>query len=385
MTQMAYTGVATRIGSKALIREMNEALVLDVVRRRGTTSRAEIVGMTGLSAATVTGITAQLVGSGLLSETDVLRGTGGRPARLLELGRDAVVSAGVRLSQSHADVALVDLRGDVIGVGREPLASTAPEDAAAAIARGVDDVLGRRPRLALRGISVAVSGIVDKRSGLVRHSGALGWEHVPLADLIAEQTGGRVVIDSLVNSFTKGLLLLDPALAERDVIVCSVGASLGASIVVEGRIHRGYNGSAGGFAHSRATADQGGRACHCGDFGCLETWSSEWGMTQERERRAGAGIDLDGEDAAEVLAEGGHRLGLAIANAGKMFGPERVVLALSPNVSGTAFEDGCREAYAREYQYSEDRAPELIVIAAESEVFARGAGYELIAELFSSR
>ena len=213
MTQMTYTGGATRIGSKALIREMNEALVLDVVRRQGTTSRAEIVGMTGLSAATVTGITAQLVGSGLLSETDVLRGTGGRPARLLELGRDAVVSAGVRLSRSHADVALVDLRGGVIGVGREPLTSTAPEDAAAAIARGVDDVMGHRPRAALRGISVAVSGIVDKRGGLVRHSGALGWEHVPFADLIAAQTGGRVVIDSLVNSFTKGLLLLDPTLA----------------------------------------------------------------------------------------------------------------------------------------------------------------------------
>jgi|GEM_PF-2076831 len=384
MTQTLYTGAA-RIGSKALIREMNEAIVLDVVRRRGTTSRAEIVNLTGLSAATVTGITGQLVAGGLLSETDVLRGTGGRPARLLELGRDAVVAAGVRLSQSHADVAVVDLRGDVIGVGREPLVSTAPEHAADAIVRGIDAVMTDRPRTALRGVSVAVSGIVDKRGGLVRHSGALGWEDVPFADLIAERAGGRVVIDSLVNSFTKGLLLLDPELAERDVIVCSVGASLGASIVVQGRIHRGHNGSAGGFAHSRATADDSGRVCHCGDVGCLETWSSAWGMAQEWQRRAGAAAELTSPGAEEVLTEGGARLGLAIANAGKMFGPERVVLALSPEVRAASFEDACRSAYAREYEFGEDRAPEMIVIPAESEVFARGAGYALIGELFSTR
>ena len=53
--------------------------------------------------------------------------------------------------------------------------------------------------------------------------------------------------------------------------------------------------------------------------------------------------------------------------------------------AGAAFEGGCRDAYAREYQFSEDRAPELIIIAAEGDVFARGAGYALIAELFSSR
>lgn len=68
-----------RAGSKALIREINEALVLDVVRAQRPVARANIATTTGLSPATVTGITSKLLRAGLLIETDVVRGTGGRP------------------------------------------------------------------------------------------------------------------------------------------------------------------------------------------------------------------------------------------------------------------------------------------------------------------
>lgn len=380
MTQGSRT-IGSRAGSKGLIREMNEALVLDVVRRHGTTSRAEIASATGLSAATVTGISGQLVGSGLLVETDVLRGTGGRPARLLQLGTDAVIVAGARVSPASIDIALVNLRGEVVGAHREPLERTDPESTAIAVARAVAGARRATALESLRGVSVAVSGIVDQASGLVRHSGSLGWEDVPFAAMVAEHTSGRVVVDSLVNSYTRGLLLLDDDLAERDLVVCSVGASLGASIVVRGHVHPGYNGSAGGFAHTRPLAADTGRPCHCGDVECLETWSSVWGMTRELERRGTAWSDTAA--AADVLAQGGERLGVALATAGKMFGPEGIVAALAPEAMQAEFLSGCRDAYAREFRHGAEPGPDLRLLPAEPEVFARGAGYTMVAELFT--
>lgn len=374
--------LAGRIGSKALIREINEAFVLDVVRRRGTTSRAEITSVTGLSPATVTGISAQLVRDGLLRETDVLRGTGGRPARLLELGTDAVVAAGVRLSRESVEVALVDLRGDVIATVTEALPATDPDAAADGIAAAVTALLGRHQGSVLRGVSVALSGVVDRPRGVVRHSGALGWQDVPFAALVADRLESRVVIDSLVNSFATGLLLLDPDLAERDVIVFSVGASLGASLLVDGRIHRGYRGGAGGFAHSAIGTRAGGAVCHCGNVGCLETTSSVWGLRRELEARGSA--DLSSPAAADVLRGGGALLGTAIANAAKMFGPERVVLVLAEEVAATPFEDGCRDALAGEYVFGDGVSPEVVSVPADSDTFARGAGYDMIGELFSA-
>lgn len=372
-----------RVGSKALIREINEALVLDVVRRSGTTSRAEITSVTGLSPATVTGISSQLVRDGLLIESDVLRGTGGRPARLIELGRDAVVAAGVRLSPEAIEVALVDLRGDVVATRTAPLTVTDPESAAEGVVAIVTAIAEEHPDSALRGISIALSGIVDRPRGIVRHSGALGWQDVPFARMVEDRSGGRVVIDSLVNSFTAGLVLLDADLAERDVIVVSVGVSLGASLLVRGRIHRGFGGAAGGFAHSALGDRVDGRPCHCGGSGCLETWSSVWGMQRELERR-GAAPDLALDEAEDVLAAGGRQLGIALANAGKMFGPERIVLVLSAEVRVPAFQESCERALIEEYVYGEGTAPGLVTVAADSDVFARGAGYDMITDLFTA-
>lgn len=374
----------SRAGSKALIREINEALVLDVVRRRGETSRAEITADTGLSAATVTGITAQLIAGGLLTEDQVLRGTGGRPARLLQLGSDAVVAVGVRLARDAVETALVDLRGEVIARRIDPLRDTAPDVAADAVAAAVAGVREQHPGALLRGVSVALSGIVDPARGVVRHSGSFGWHEVPFAELVAGRCGERVVIDSLVNAFATGLLMLDADLAERDAIVFSVGESLGASVIVDGRIQRGHEGAAGGFAHAAPGSRAPSRPCHCGDVGCLETWSSVWGMRTEAERR---GRDLRTPDSPEtdaVLTEGGFGLGVAMANAAKMLGPERLVLVLSREVRESAYESVCSDTFAREYAHSETPAPPVSVIPADTDVFARGAGYGLIKELFEA-
>ncbi|UNK71395.1 ROK family protein [Microbacterium sp. H1-D42] len=375
---------AARVGSKALIREINEALVLDVVRRRGETSRAEITAITGLSPATVTGITAQLVGDGLLIESQVLRGTGGRPARLLQLGSVAVVAAGVRLSIDSVEVVLVDLRGDVVATHQESLQNVSPDAAADAVAAAVSAVRERVADARMLGVSVALSGIVDRPRGIVRHSGSFGWHDVPFAEMVAQRCSTRVVIDSLVNAFATGLLLLDDDLAERDAIIFSVGVSLGASVLVGGRIHRGHAGAAGGFAHGAPGPRDEARPCHCGDVGCLETWSSIGGMRAEIERRGSAGDALDGQEAGAVLDDGGRHLGIAMANTAKMFGPEQLVLVQAPELEGTAFERACREAFTLEYAHSETPAPPLALTPADTDVFARGAGYGMINELFTA-
>lgn len=373
-----------RVGSKALIREMNEALVLDAVRRHGTTSRAEITAGTGLSPATITGITAKLLHDGLLIESDVQHGTGGRPARLLQLGTDAVVAAGVRLTPEGAEGALIDLRGEIIATGRVALSSPQPDVVVETALQVVELVMSGQTSSALRGIAVTLSGVVDNAGGTVRHSGALGWRDIGLARMIADRHGGRVTVDNLVNSLSTGLLLREPALAERDLLVFSVGTSIGASLLMDGRIHRGFRGSAGGFAHTAPGSRDGGRACHCGGIGCLETVSSMWGIRRALEARGLAGSDLAAPAAQDVLEDAAVALGLSIANAAKMFGPEAVILARSAEIGTPAFDAALRRTYAAEFTFGDAEQPELRVIPADSSVFARGAAYGLIAELFTA-
>ncbi|QKW10305.1 ROK family protein [Streptomyces sp. NA04227] len=373
-----------RAGSKALIREINEALVLDVVRAQGPVARAGIATATGLSAATVTGITGKLLESGLLVESDVVRATRGRPARLLDLGTEAVLAAGVRLSATEAHAVLTTLRGEVIAQHQEPLASVAAADAVEALVRAVRTVAGQRPAAALVGVGVAVSGIVDHRAGVVRHSGALDWEEVPLQALLAEELGVPVVIDSYVNCIALALPLLDTGLEGRDLLVFSVGTSLGASVVVGGRIHRGFNGSAGGFAHARLGVRGRALPCHCGASGCLETRASGWGLRRELERDGEQPRPFDADRDRELLERAGEVLGTAVANAAKMFGPERVALAFTQDMSLPPLLVSAREAFHAQYLHENTAPPALELTTAKSPLLARGAAHSALSRTFTT-
>ncbi|SEE50416.1 Sugar kinase of the NBD/HSP70 family, may contain an N-terminal HTH domain [Jiangella alba] len=374
-----------RAGSKALIREINVALVLDVVRAQEPVARAVIAAATGLSPATVTGITHQLLQSGLLTETteaDVRRGTGGRPARLLRLGRNAVFAAGVRLAASEAVVVLVDLGGDVVDTHRETLDSTDPARATAAIARGVVKVAASRPMAELLGVGVAVTGIVD-HSGVVRHSGSLGWEDVPLRQLLRAGLDAPVVISSYVDSLASGELLFDARLEARDVIVFSVGASLGASVVVQGRIHRGFDGAAGGFAHWRASSASGDRRpCHCGAVDCIETWSSGWGIEREFERLGMTAATAPAEVRHDVYAAAADRLGVAMANACKMFGPERVLVTFTSEADREMLAEHTERVFAEEFAHEIAPAPAFDLTSAEDAAIGRGVACVVLGQMF---
>jgi predicted NBD/HSP70 family sugar kinase len=372
-----------RAGSKALIREINEALVLDIVRTQAPVSRAKITVQTGLSAASVTGITGKLIQSGLLLETEIAPSTGGRPARLLELGRDGVFAAGVRLSATEAHAVVVDLRGDVVATHSEPLASTGPDEAATAVARAVHTASGNLESR-LIGTGVAVSGVVDQASGLVRHSGAMGWAGIKFQVLLEEISGQSVIVDSYVNAYARGLLF-DDDFKGREMLIFSVGASLGAAVVIEGRIQRGFNGAAGGFAHSRAITGPGpARRCHCGAEDCFETRGSLWGMRRELER-SGQDRDIDPDVDSGLIADAALHLGIGMANIAKVLGPEQVVVGFAPEARLGTFAEQAKGAFTSQYVHANTPPPLFDAATADPVALARGAACSVLAGLFTAR
>lgn len=374
-----------RAGSKALIREINEAFILDIVRSSGPVTRATIAARTGLSSATITGITGHLLQASLVVETDMVTGTGGRPARLLELGHDVVVAAGVRVSSTQALAVLVDLRGKIVAEHTEPLLSTAPRDVATAAATAVAAAQLKAPGAKILGAGVAISGVVDQGGGKVKHSGSMNWKEVPLRSLLSEALEIPVEIDSYVNSFTSGLLLFEKSLEGRNLLAFSVGTSLGSSVVVEGRIHRGRNGAAGGFAHSHAASASGPeRPCHCGALDCLETRSSLWGIHRELERRGITEDSVDTAHYADVIADAGYHLGMAMANASKMFAPEQIVLAVAPEADFPEISAGARRVFAAQYEHENVPAPVFESTTIMPSTLARGAACIILSSLFSA-
>src|SRR5690606_30921399 len=87
--------------------------VLDLLRTRGTLSRVELAGRTGLTAAAITHVVRRLIADGLVHEVgrDPRQGRG-QPRRLLELASDSWYAVGVQVDRTSTTVVVLDFAGE---------------------------------------------------------------------------------------------------------------------------------------------------------------------------------------------------------------------------------------------------------------------------------
>src|ERR1035438_8493092 len=74
-------GYSTRRGSRSLLRDLNVSLLIELVRRAGTVSRADLARQSRLSAPTVSNIVDKLIKRGIFNEVSLAPSSGGRPPR----------------------------------------------------------------------------------------------------------------------------------------------------------------------------------------------------------------------------------------------------------------------------------------------------------------
>ncbi|UQA93628.1 ROK family protein [Streptomyces halobius] len=134
--------------------------------------------------------------------------------------------------------------------------------------------LGReRFGTAAEAAGVAVPGIVDEAAGTAVYAANLGWRNVPMRALLSERLGGIPVAlghDVRTGGLAEGRIGAG-ADADRFLFV-PLGTGIAGAIGINGRIEGGAHGSAGEIGH--IVVRPGGRACGCGQRGCLETLAS---------------------------------------------------------------------------------------------------------------
>ncbi|MFQ5623903.1 MAG: winged helix-turn-helix transcriptional regulator, partial [Paracoccaceae bacterium] len=148
-------------------RESGRRLVLATIRDSGRIARIDISRETGVSPATVTSITGELIRAGLVEEIardpDRSDSKRGRPRVDLKIRAEAHVIAGIKLSDRIATAALIDFEGNLIGQHQAQLASRqfATGQIAPFIARLLDDTvedagIGKRE---LSGVGLGLPGM----------------------------------------------------------------------------------------------------------------------------------------------------------------------------------------------------------------------------------
>lgn len=260
------------------VRSHNLALVLDDVREHGPTSRAEIAARTGLARASLTTIVPELVGVGLLRDTDAssVRGRG-RPAAPLEFDGShlAVIVAEITVSDvivESVDLGERPLRIDRASHGRPVGDPTPVVEVASTLIRRHIEALDTTATAFCLAVIVTPAPLAGDPAVVVASSD-LGWGSVDLLGLLTASIPSLAGKAMLVNDANMAGGAEARALARElgeplnDVLYLKSFTGIGGAAITGGQLVTGHRGI--GFEPGHILVKPGGRPCVCGRRGCF--------------------------------------------------------------------------------------------------------------------
>ena len=329
------------------VRLANRASVLYTLRREGPISRQDVAVRAGVSAATAANVVGQLLEEGLLSEAGQLPSNGGRPASITGINPGFGAVVGVDLGETAVRLELFDLALQRTGLVEVPVG--ADDRGAEAIVELIAEETERLvaesglPRERVLGIGVGVPGVVEDSGTALVHAPSIGWRGVPLQSLLETRTGLPVGVSNGAKALGTAEAWFGAAGEDQDVVVCLIGAGVGASLLRHGQLYRGASASAGEWGHTTIVLD--GEPCRCGAHGCLEAYVGASAIARRWTAAGGAGGErTDGhgdEEAVEqlaraaeageeralaVLRETARYLGAGVSDLVNLINPDRVVV-----------------------------------------------------------
>ncbi|HPV59286.1 MAG TPA: ROK family protein [Rectinema sp.] len=268
-----------RTGDKTLSKAVNRALLLNVLRKRGASSRASLAKMSGLHKVTVSSQIAELIELGIVKETGTGESELGRKPIMLEIAGESGYALGISISTAGLVVVAMDLAGRTDYREFIPLEAHSPEAVLEAILSIIRKAKRRyrKSKFGLFGIGIAVPGAIDRTTGRVAFSAKLEWENVPFRENLSKHFGGILHIG---NDATLATIAEHELCApESDDFVCLlIDEGIGSGAFINGAIHYGHNGQFGEVGHM--TIVHNGLQCPCGNTGCWDLYGSELALRQ---------------------------------------------------------------------------------------------------------
>lgn len=326
----------------------HQARLLKLLRDGGPSSRAQLGDLVDLSRSKLAVEVDKLLETGLVVADGLAASRGGRRSHNIRLAPE-LRFLGVDIGATSVDVAVTNAELEVLGHLNHPM------DVREGPVAVFEQVLAMAAKLKATGLAEGFDGAGIGVPGPVRYPEGVpvappimpGWDGFPVREALSQDLGCPVMVDNDVNLMAMGEQHAGVARSVADFLCVKIGTGIGCGIVVGGQVYRGTTGSAGDIGHIQV--DPYGRACACGNKGCLEAHFSGAALARDAEEAARSGRSPElaerlaaaggltaadvsaaasaGDTAAlELIREGGNRVGQVVAGLVSFFNPGLVVI-----------------------------------------------------------
>lgn len=375
-------------------RDKTRQQVVALIRSAGQIARIDIAAETGVSPATITAITQEMIQAGLVEEVapDAARPTSGRgrPRVSLKLRGDAHLVAGIKVSFRTLSVVLIDFQGTTVAEHVGPLSGprVSPEaltvdvralleQVTAKIGRTIDDISG---------LGVGLAGTINAVEGFVHWSPSLTARNVDLRDMLEAALPMPVFIDNDANLVAKAEQLFGEARGVDDFIVVTIEQGVGMGIVIDGEVYRGTRGCGAEFGHTKVHLD--GALCRCGQRGCLEAYVADYALLRE----ADVSMPVDGiatpaerlnrlfdaaregdQTARSIIQRAARMFAMGLANLINIFDPKLVILSGERMAHDFLYSDEVLATMRNSVVQVDAQPPEVKIHKWGDQMWAKGA------------
>ena len=258
------------------------------------------------------------------------------------------------------------------------------------IAKGIDNKLAQEgiSKDDVQGVGVGVPGPV-RDGGIVNRCVNLGWGIVNVAEELGALTGLTVKVGNDANVAGLGEAWQGGAKGCKNAVMVTLGTGVGGGVIVDGKIVAGFHGAGGEIGHITVNPDEI-EACNCGQYGCLEQYTSATGIVRMAKRKLAKTDDattlrkfepLTAKDifdeakagdevAKELVNELGLILGSALSNLAVVVNPEVIVIGGGVSKAGAILIDTVAEHFRENAFYAlKDTRFELATLGNDAGIY----------------
>ncbi|MBA2605943.1 MAG: ROK family protein [Acidobacteriota bacterium] len=250
------------------------------------------------------------------------------------------------LGGTNLRMAAVDAGGNILYRTRRatPRTESAEEIVLAIVQSAGECLQAIQKREIVKAIAVAVPATVNVEKGIVQDSPNVpSLNGFQISNVLKSQLNLPCFLENDANAAALGESWLGAAKDYKNSITVTLGTGVGGGIIIEGKILRGVDGTAGEIGH--ICVEPFGVTCGCGGWGCLEQYSSATAVVRLT-RELGSqypksnlsvktnltSLDiyeagqLGDELALEVFRQQGFYLGVALAGLINVLNPEVIAI-----------------------------------------------------------
>lgn len=218
--------------------------------------------------------------------------------------------------------------GKIVEKGKYPTNCTNEDTFMEDMKRVADDYCSRHE---VKGIAVAMPGIIDIDTGYMKEAGAIVslWGR-NMKELLRSITDLPVEVENDANCVALAEKFNGNAVECEDFICMTIGTGIGGGIVINDRIHHGKGFIGGEFGHMRINNRNPEESLHdnCSTRGLIDMYRAYMGIEKDVEVDGEEVFDAAREDegVADILDRWYRNISIAIYNLSVMLNPQKILI-----------------------------------------------------------